>query len=86
MLIYRVRETASGFFVDSNDSDGHPLGSYLVTKNVSGYKCSCEAFAKTQNQYTHFHILVVKKWLADGKSPTARYVKGKDKKIQVLVE
>lgn len=85
MLIYRVRETNSGYFVDTRDGEGHVIGSYLVTKGIGGYKCSCEAFAKTQNQYTHFHILVVKKWLEDGKSPTARYVKGRDHKIQVLI-
>lgn len=86
MLIYRVRETASGYFVDAKDREGHAIGSYLVTKGIGGYKCSCEAFAKVHNQYTHFHILVVKKWLEDGKSPTARYIKGQDKKIQVLVD
>lgn len=86
MLIYRVRKTTSGFFVDTKDSDGHMIGSYLVKKGMTGYSCSCEAFAKTHNQYTHFHILVVKQWLKDGMSATARYTKGKDNKIQTLVE
>ena len=86
MIIYRVRETPSGYFVDAKDRDGHELGTYLVTRDVTGYKCSCEAFQRSHNQSIHFHILVVKEWLKGGKSPTARYTKGKDKKIQVVVE
>lgn len=86
MLIYNVRTTQSGYFVDAVENDGHVIGTYLVTRGPFGYACSCEAFAKTKNQYNHFHIMVVKQWLKDGSSDTARYYKGDDKRVHRLVD
>ena len=86
MLIYNVRNTSSGYFVDAVENDGHIIGTYLVTRGPFGYSCSCEAFARIKNQYNHFHIMVVKQWLKDGQSDTARYYKGKDKKVHKLLD
>ena len=84
-MIYSVRETNSGYFVDAKDDNNVITGTYLVTVRNNHYDCSCEQFQRTRNVYNHVHILVVKKWIESGKPQYARYYKDKSGKLEVLI-
>ena len=84
-MIYSVRETKSGYFVDAKDDSGVLCGTYLVTKSRNKFTCSCEQFQRTKNMYNHIHILVVKKWLESNKPEYARYFKDNNGKLEMLI-
>lgn len=85
-MIYSVRETNSGYFLDCKDDKGNINETYLVSPKNNGYECSCEYFKRTKNFYNHFHILVVKEWIKSGKPKYARYYKDKNNKLMVLID
>ena len=83
-MIYTVRESETGFFVEKKDKTGEIVDVCLVTKDLNKFSCSCPYFQRTQNEINHFHILVVKEWLKRNKPEMAMYIKNRDNKLEIL--
>lgn len=83
MIVYSVRETNSGYFVDADEGNG-VVQTVLVTLRPSP-TCSCPSFKLLNNPHNHFHIKVVRKWIKDGKSPYSRYTKGQSSSVETIL-
>lgn len=77
--MYLIRETTEGFFVDYKIK-GYLVDSYFV-RLTPKKECSCQFFSAAKNHRNHFHIVLVEKWIADGKPKFAIYDKSKSGKI-----
>lgn len=76
-----VDNEINGYFVHEK-INSILVASFFVSVDLK--TCSCSHFEKSKNPYNHFHILLVKHWIEQGKPRSALYAKNKKGKIVTL--
>lgn len=76
-----VEGETNGYFVHEK-INSVLVSSFFVSADLK--TCSCPFFENSHNPYTHFHIILVRHWIEQGKPKSALYAKNKKGKIVTL--